>query len=129
MNYIKDMKLTGNCNMKWYNNGIYKKSEQYDLGSWHGRKDIHDFIIDEFSKKSEIINENSEDFKEIDLSVEALTKVLKAVSEGNLPKGDFYETISPTQKKQDIFLLQRAINWLSEKDDQAYRSLNYRAFL
>ena len=120
-----DMNLIGKRRMHINDNQFYpsnskidKRSEEYYLGYWRKHHNLHDYIIDK-------INDGVDGYNYcIDLSEDDLIKILSAIKNGELPPY-FPDINAEEQKKKDIEIVQQTIDWLSEKDLEAERSVYY----
>ncbi len=115
-----DMYLTGNRHILNARSGsMRKKSESYDLGYWRKHQKLHNYIVQKFAN-------GVDDCEEIELSLDDLREIRRAVQNPNIMGADNPEEATGDET-HDLTQLLQATAWLLEKDDEAYRSVNYQA--
>lgn len=126
-----DMYLNGERYLGAYNKPDYSEKplpcltdETYRLGYWRKHANLHGYIVATFA-------EGVDECQQIDLDEEQLKQLLEAVKDPkSLTKttGFFFGKSSgdAAEIAEDVAILQRAIDWLQEKDE-AIRSVHYRA--
>lgn len=102
--------------------GFRLKGKTVELGYWRKHPNLHGFIVQEFAG-------GKDECQEIELSLEDLQKILKAVKKDSLPmtEGFFFGESSEEDKEPTIEILEAAIKWLSTKEETISRSVIYRA--
>jgi hypothetical protein len=116
-----DMNLYGR---KWYwstwgdeperkEDGFKVRNVELDLGYWRKHPDLHGFIVKEFAG-------GKDDCQEIELSLDKLHAIVRAVKDKRLPKtSGFFFGESDNDAKQiasDVAVLEKAIDWLEQSD-------------
>ena len=126
-----DMYLTGDrfLHTDWkepknntYVGGFRRKGELYELGYWRKHSDLHGYIVATFA-------EGVDECQQIDLNLEDLEQIIKAVKGEDLPetKGFFFGESETANDQDTIKQIEGAIKWLKKKDKKGWRSVIYRA--
>ena len=95
-----------------------------ELGYWRKHPDLHGFIVETF-------NNGIDDCKPIQLEVDDIDKIIRAIEENNLPKtsGFFFgESLNDQQEQQSsIEIFKRARKWLTEEQNGCCKFIVYQA--
>ncbi len=120
-----DMYLTG---QKYFHtnpakDGGYEVKEHHlRLGYWRKHPNLHGYIVENFA-------DGEDNCREIELSAEDIRQILQAINDSALPftEGFFFGESDGTEKQEDIHIFTKALEWLLQKDEVAWRSVVYQA--
>ena len=101
-----------------------KEREVYRLGYWRKHPNLHGFIVQNFA-------DGMDECQEIDLSDEAITTIIDAVKNRELPEttGFFFGESDDTEEQiaHDVRIFEEALKWLETEEPDVWRSVIYRA--
>ncbi len=102
--------------------GFEIKGVTLELGYWRKHPNLHGYIVNTFAS-------GVDECQEIELDVDALKRILKAVEGDDLPftEGFFFGKSDASDKKPTIKILKDAIKWLKTDNDLESRSVYYHA--
>ena len=100
------------------------KAEIYELGYWRKHPNLHGYIVQTFA-------DGIDECQEIPIDEERLLQLMDAVRAKELPHttGFFFGVSDGTEEeiKQDIEILESALEWLRVKEEGIWRTVSYRA--
>jgi hypothetical protein len=100
------------------------KAEIHELGYWRKHPNLHGYIVETFA-------EGEDECQDIPLDEERLIQIMEAVKAKELPytTGFFFGASDDTeeQMKEDLTILEGALQWLRTKEKGIWRSVSYRA--
>jgi len=104
--------------------GFRLVSKKLDLAYWRKHPNLHGFIVQKF-------NNGEDDCRPILLSEEDIQQIIDAIRNESLPhtEGFFFGASdqSEDQKKEDIEIFTKAVEWLRRSKDGEFRNVWYIA--
>lgn len=102
--------------------GLELKEKIYEIGYWRKHPNLHGYIVQNFA--------NGEDnCREIELGVDELKQIIKAVRGKTLPhtQGFFFGSSDNASIKEDITILTKALDWVKKEEKNVSRYVVYQA--
>lgn len=104
--------------------GFELKTKTLEIGYWRKHPNLHGFIVQTFAR-------GVDKCQEIDLSMEDLSAIIKAVEERTLPetKGFFFGSSQESDERvyEDIKILKAAQYWMATKENGVSKRVFYQA--
>jgi hypothetical protein len=102
--------------------GFKLVEKHLEIGYWRKHPNLHGYIVETFAN-------GVDECQKIELSVDDLLKILRAVKEKGLPNttGFFFGKSDGSEDKETIKILESAVEWVKQDEPEVSRTVYYKA--